>query len=162
MWGNKHKKEPLSECEWECKGNKRRVEGVEMALKKKIKLKHVLFSIWPHSTAAPSPARHATVSLQHSLRTWHCLVCQDQQHHSAAETYEARVEWCQHFITLQSFYPNRRVLHWTALCSVLFTNLHLWLLVLEKRISRTVAFQRCCMFLVLCFDVLYFDSCFKA
>lgn len=133
MRGKRHKKELFSECEWECEGNKLHVE---VALKKiKIKLQHVLFSIWSHSTAAASLARHAAVSLQHSLRTWHCLVCQDQQQHSAAETYEARAEWCQHFIMLQSFYPNRRILHWTALCSVLFTNLHLWLPVFEELIS---------------------------
>lgn len=66
-------------------------------------LKHVLFNLWSHSTAATSPARHATVSLQHSLRTWHCFGCQDQQQHSAAETYEAPVARCQHFIMLQSF-----------------------------------------------------------
>lgn len=48
--------------------------------------------LYSRTEAATSPARHATVSLEHSLRNWHCLGCQNQQQHSTAETYEARLE----------------------------------------------------------------------
>lgn len=55
-----------------------------MAVKEEMKLKHVLSSAWSHSTAAPSPARQAAASRQHTQRTWRGWGCQDQ-HHGAAE-----------------------------------------------------------------------------
>lgn len=50
---------------------------------------------------------------------------------------------------------NRRILHWAALCSLLFTNLHLWLVVLERHLwlFEGVACSRACalMFCILTF-----------
>lgn len=41
---------------------------------KKIKQRHVLFSMWPLSIAATSSAEHTVISLQHSLKIHHDLI----------------------------------------------------------------------------------------
>lgn len=131
----RHKREPFSEHEWEPKGNKLLVEGVEIALKKQK-------SSW-NTFSLVSGLSPQLLLLQPGMQQFPCStpwglgIGLSRPTRSQCCWNVRSTSWMVptlHNVTGLFAPSNRGILHWTALCSVLFTNLRLWLVVLERHL----------------------------